>query len=244
MSSPKIVLVDLETSPVITATFSLYPDSIHHSNILQDWFIICAAWKELNSKTIKATSINDFKRKSDNDDYGVVKRLRDEFEDVDILIAHNGDKFDIKKLNARLIFHGLDPLPKIQTIDTLKEVRKIAQFTSNRLDYLGTHLIGQGKIETSSGLWLSAMKGDRAAVKEMVEYNKVDVERLEELYLKIRPYIKSHPHVGVYNSEKNESCRHCGSKKLVITKTRYTASGEKRLQKKCKDCHAYGTYLK
>lgn len=244
MGNPKIILFDIETSPLITATFSLYPDSIHHTNILQDWFIISAAWKELGSKSVKATSINDFKRKSDDDDLGVVTVLRAVFEDADMIIGHNSDKFDIKKLNARLMFHGLDPLPKVQSIDTLKEVKKIAQFTSHRLDYLGMHLIGQGKAETSPGLWLSAMKGDRKSVKEMVEYNKIDVVRLEEFYLKLRPYMKSHPHVGVYNSDKHESCRYCGSTELVINKTRYTASGEVRLQKKCKSCHGYGTYLK
>jgi len=131
--TPKIILYDIETLPCVTATFSLYPDSIHHDNILSDWSIICACWKELNMPTIYSTAITDDPKAFNqdvNNDYLVVKKLREVLEDVDILVSHNGKKFDTKKLNARLIFHGLDPLPSgIQQVDTLQEVKKVAALT-------------------------------------------------------------------------------------------------------------------
>lgn len=244
---PKIVLYDLETLPMVTATFSLYPDSIGHDNILSDWSIISACWKELGKKTIYSSSIIDdpkaFK-KNVNNDLVVVKRLREVFQDADIIIGHNSKKFDTKKLNARLIYHGLDPLPSgIQQVDTLSEVRKVAAFSSNRLDYLGKHLLGEGKMETSRGLWLRVLRGDKKAVQEMVTYNKQDVQLLEDVYLKIRPYIKSHPHIGVLHGEdKQHSCPKCGSTDLRKKTTRYTAAGVKRLQKQCMGCFGYHTF--
>jgi DNA polymerase elongation subunit (family B) len=244
---PKILLFDIETLPAVAATFSLYPESIHHDNILSDWSIICACWKYLDKPTIYSSSIIDnpkaFK-KDVNDDRVVVKKLREVFQDVDIVIGHNSKKFDTKKFNARLIFHGLDPLPSgIVQLDTLTEVRKIAAFTSNRLDYLAKTLTGEGKIETSKGLWLRVLKGDAAAVKEMTTYCKKDVKILEDVYLKLRPYIKNHPHIGILHGEDREcSCPKCGSANLSISKTRFTATGVKKLQKQCNDCHGYSTF--
>lgn len=239
---------DLETSLMRVGTFTLYPESIAHQNIIDDWYIISAAWKKLHSGRIHAVSglDNPARFKKDvRDDYHIVKTLRDMLEDVDIIIGHNQNKFDIKKYQARLIYHGLKPLPKlIHSVDTLKEVKRIAAFTSNRLDYLTKHLCGQGKMETGSGLWLRAMLGDRKAIEKMVRYNKVDVKRLEELYLRLLPYMKSHPHVGAMSGEnKKTTCPHCGSANMYVSKTRYSATGDVRIQRQCNECFAYSTSL-
>lgn len=242
--NPSILLWDIETSMMNVGTFSLYPESINHQNIIDDWYIISAAWKFLGKPRTHAVSgLNDLKRykKDIRDDYYVVKTIRDVLEDVDIIIGHNQNKFDIKKFKARLIYHRLPPLPRlIHSVDTLKEVRKIAAFSSNRLDYLTTHLCGQGKMPTSNGLWLRVMQGDKTALAEMVKYNKVDVIRLEELYLRLLPYMESHPHVGaIAGADKSTSCRNCGSDDLHFIGYKYTASGIKREQKHCNSCHSY-----
>ena len=241
-NKPVVCFWDIETSHIVAATFGLYNQDISHENIIQDWFIISGAWKKSTEKGVKAISVNDFKRKSPTDDYGVVKALRDALEDVDILVHHNGDKFDLKKLTARLIYHGLPPLPKIVTIDTLKEVKKIAQFTSNRLDYLGTVLVGKGKEHTSKGLWLAALKGDKHAIEEMVAYNKIDVIRLEQVYYKLKPYIKNPPHMGVLLSKvRGCSCPSCGGENIKKRGVRVMASGIKKQELQCKDCGHYHT---
>src|SRR5688572_5094441 len=140
MKEPKIIIWDVETSWVKTYTWNLWPNNgIPHDNIIEDWSILCGAWKELGKDKVHAVSV-----KSVGDDREVVKKLRDVISDASILIHHNGDKFDIKKLNARLIYHGLEPIAKVTTIDTLKEVKKVAAFTSNRLDYLSKFLGGTG----------------------------------------------------------------------------------------------------
>ncbi len=241
---PNILLFDLETSMMKAGTFSLYPESINHQNIMDDWYIISAAWKFLNKPKVSAVSVlDDPKRfkKDPHDDYHIVKTFRDVLADADIVIGHNSDKFDLKKFNARLIYHRLPPLPKlIHSVDTLKAVKKIAAFSSNRLDYLTTHLCGQGKMPTSSGLWLRAMEGDKDAIVEMVKYNKVDVVRLEELYLRLLPYMATHPHVGaMVGEDKSNTCRNCGSDDLHFIGYRYTGSGIKREQKHCNNCNSY-----
>ena len=42
------------------------------------------------------------------------------------------------------------------------------------------------------------MAGDETACDYMVTYNEFDVKLLEEIYMRLRPYDKSHPHLGLY----------------------------------------------
>jgi len=246
---PKIVYWDVETSGIIASTWNLWPESIPHDNIIQDWFMLSIAWKEEGGVMQSVSLLDDHKRfkKDPTDDYHVIKTMRDVLEDTDILVHQNGDRFDIKMYNTRLIYHGLPPLPKIHTIDTLKEVKKVARNTSNRLDYLGKWLFNVGKMETPKGTWLKAMRGDVKALKLMVEYNKKDVSLLERLYKRLRPYFKSSPHLGAMaGKDKNHSCNKCGSNKFVSGsfKTRHTASGLERVQAQCSSCHSYATFNK
>lgn len=231
----KIICWDIETTPIIANTWDLYPKYLSHDNIIQDWSIICGAWKEVGKDAVHAVKVDAV-----GDDFNVVSRLRDVLASADVIVHHNGDRFDIKKLNTRLMYHNLPPLPKVPCVDTLKEAKKVAAFSSNRLDYIAKFLLGEGKIHVEYGLWLEVMKGSKKALKEMVEYNKVDVIRLEEVYLRLRPYMKSHPHHGALNDEdRNESCTHCGSKHVKKNGIRITAAGLKKQELQCQDCGAY-----
>ena len=96
MKKPTILFWDIETSLIIATTYSLYNDRLPHDSILQDWFIMSACWKKEGEKKVSSVSINDFERKSPDDDYQVVKAMREALEGVDILVHHNGDKFDLK----------------------------------------------------------------------------------------------------------------------------------------------------
>ena len=95
---------------------------------------------------------------------------------ADDLFHHNGNDFDLKKYNSRLIYHSHGPLPPILCIDRLKEARKIAKFSSNILDYLGTHLVLRAKIETGSQeLWDIIWDGNPKALKITIKYCEQDV---------------------------------------------------------------------
>jgi len=232
---PKILLWDIETSYIVATTFSLFPERLPHDGIIQDWNIICAAWKWLGEKKTYTAAVGP----DTTNDLDVVVQLREVLASADVIVHHNGDKFDIKKFNTRLIYYGLEPLPHIPTVDTLKEARKIAAFTSNRLDYLGNFLCGEGKVQTSHGLWMRVLKGDMAAVKEMVRYNVGDVLVLEKVYLKLKPYMKRHPHVGVMTNDTKCSCNKCGSVNLKKNGVRITAAGVKKQEMQCKECGSY-----
>lgn len=231
----RILLYDIETAPLQVNTWSLYQDGISHDNIINEWYLICAAWKYEGEKKVSSVQIS-----KPGDDYEVVKRLAEEIAKADILVGHNSKKFDTKKLNARLIYHKLPPLPDVVQVDTLREAKKIASFTSNRLDYLCKFFTGKGKIHTSYNLWLDVIAGSKRALKDMVTYNKRDVVCLEEVYLHLRPYMKTHPHVGLLENSNKETCPKCGGK-TKRNGTRITAGGMKKQELQCTSCGGYHT---
>lgn len=233
-NKPKILFWDVETSLIVATTFSLRPDYLPYDGILEDWTIISGAWKWAGEETTHHVAVTKY-----GNDKVVCKKLREVLLQADIIVHHNGDKFDLKKLNARLIYHGLEPLPKLVTVDTLKHVKKIAQFTSNSLNYLGVHLLKEGKVRTSEGLWMKVRTGDKDALKEMIIYNIGDVIVLEKIYNRLRPYMQNHPHVGLLTKDGSKSdCPKCGSVDLqkrgiaVTSQTRY-----QRLQ--CRQCGSW-----
>lgn len=230
----KICVWDIETSPMKTYTWGLFPNNgIPHSAIIEDWHILCIAWKELGKKQVESVSCFDSGNKQD--DYNVVKKVRKMLEDVDILIHHNGDEFDLKKFNSRLIYHKLPPLPRILTIDT-KKIKKVARFSSHRLDFLAKVFGHAGKIKTDFDLWVDVDRGDVNAMKKMVKYCKQDVRELEKVYLDLRPYMTNHP---VISDPHTRNCPCCNSSDIAKHKVRTSATGIKRQQYQCNNCGRY-----
>ncbi len=193
MSAPRVLLWDIETSQNLVAVFQLAKnDYIDYRNLIRERYIICAAWKWLGEKTVHSVSIlNDRKRykKDPHDDRHVVETLHKVIGQADVLVAHNGDRFDYKYVTARGIAHGLPKLPPTASVDTLKIARREFLFNSNRLDYLGKYLNLGKKVDHEPGLWLRVLNGDAEAVRAMVRYNQGDVLLLEKVFLRLRPYV-------------------------------------------------------
>lgn len=230
---PRVLLWDIETTPMVVTTWGLFKPRLDHGNIRQESMIISGCWKWLDQEEIDSASINPSRP---NNDKGVVKALHSVLSNADVLVAHNGDKFDLRKFNARAIYHKLAPLPDIATIDTLKIARKLFYFNSNRLDYLGKFLCGTGKIPTTYDLWLKIMEGDQEALDEMVKYNKMDVLVLEKVYKRLRPYIKRHPDAGLYRDE--QCCPICGSKDFQKRGFQHLLTRKKQ-RFQCKFCQGW-----
>lgn len=190
LSHPKILFWDLETSHNIVAAFQLRnQDWISPENIIAERFIISGAWKWYGQSTVHAASLLDYP--DVHSDELLVQHLRATLMQADVIVAHNGDKFDLKYVKTRMLKHGLPPMPPILSIDTLKVAREHFMFNANRLDYLGEFLGLGRKKSTKPGLWLRALQRDPVAIREMVAYNKQDVVLLEKVFLKLVPYMSN-----------------------------------------------------
>lgn len=183
----------------------------------RDWYMLCFAYRWLGQNPTGFVSIRQNPRFKPDlaDDRWVVERLKVLLDTCDAAVAHNGDKFDVRKANARFLFHGLDPPSPYQTVDTKKEAARQFANYSNSLAELGRLLSIGGKAANSGfGLWRRCMAGDPAAWMQMEEYNRQDVELLEALYLRLLPWI-GHPgrgplvNVGLWQPDV-EKCPKCG----------------------------------
>lgn len=174
-------------------------------------------------------------------DKGLVMDLWNLLDQAAVIVAHNGDDFDIRAIQARFIAHGLPPPRPFKTVDTKKVAKKVGRFNSNSLNDLGNYF-GEGeKIKTDFSLWKGCIEGKPAAWAKMVKYNKQDVVLLEKVYKRLLPWNATHPNLGLLDQE--ALCPKCGSREVqfrghAVTNTRRY----RRFQ--CKKCGGWGRETK
>ena len=235
----KILLFDIETSPILANIWGLWNETRDFKFVDVDWYILSWSAKWLGEKSIVTQSLPDYPnyKKDMQDDSALLQDIWNLLDEADMVIGHNAKKFDVKKLNARFLINGMLPPSPYRMIDTLTAAKAHFAFTSNRLDTIG-QLLGVGqKVETGGfELWRGCMRGDKKSWKTMCKYNAQDVVLLEKVYLKLRPFIKNHPNVTVDNGGlTSNACPACGSENLVKRGYAYT-NLSKFARHKCKDC--------
>jgi hypothetical protein len=175
-----------------------------------------ASWKWGHEKTVRTAALPDYPRYKRNrhDDKDLCVHLRDLLDRADIVVAHNGDAFDVKKINSRLITNGFNPPSPFKTIDTLKVSRGAFKFDSNKLDHIGRYLNEGRKIpNTGAELWRSVVEdGDPKGWATMKRYCKQDTALLARVYERIKPWAKSHPDMRVYTG--SDGCPKCQSRNV------------------------------
>nr|WP_243899437.1 ribonuclease H-like domain-containing protein [Burkholderia pseudomallei] len=198
--------MDIETSPILGYVWSLWKQNVSLNQIHSEWCILsfCAKWLDDPRVIYHDTSA----QRNKEDDRRIVRKLWKLLDQADIVVAQNGVKFDVRKINARFILLGMQPPSPFRVVDTMLEARKHFGFTSNKLEWLTAKLCKTHKKQKHAQfpgfeLWREYLAGNPAAAAEMQAYNTDDVLSLEELYLVLRPWITGHPNVGNYDSAEN-----------------------------------------
>ncbi len=236
--SPKILIFDLETAPAEVYVFFLGKQRINPANVKKDWSILSWSAKWLFDSEIMSERVTTDEAMN-REDERILYGLWNLIDEADIIIAHNCVGFDAKKMNARFILNGFNPPMSYQIVDTLTASRKHFGHMSHKLDYLNRLFDISRKIETSRGLWDRCVTGDEDALIEMETYNRGDVVALEELYIILRPWIKSHPNMGLYIDSVGNVCGNCGSGNLDWNGFYYTPAGRFQAYR-CISCGAVG----
>jgi hypothetical protein len=209
----KVLLFDVETSPNIGFTWGTWQQNV--IEVIKPRQIICYAYKWLGDKHTEVVALPDFPgyKKNPDDNKALILSLHKLISEADIVVGHNVDKFDDKRANTDFIKHGLPPPPPHKTIDTLKIARTRFQFNSNRLNDLGTFLyLGKKVKHWGFELWRRCMEGDKKAWALMKRYNAGDVNLLERVYLKLRPWAKNHPDMNA--KDNHVGCPVCRSVRI------------------------------
>ena len=235
---PNVLVLDIETAPLLVRTWGLWKQNISTEAIVRDWFMLTWAVKWLYEPDYYSGKLTP-KEARNGDDKRIAKEIWPFVEKADIIIAHNGRRFDMPRLNTRFILAGLGPPAPYAQIDTLDVARRNFAFSSNKLDYINKLFQIDRKISTGFKLWNLCCEGDEESLDHMESYNINDVGILEEHYSIVRPWIKSHPNMGLFVEGDGAKCPTCGSIKIKWLDKFYTTSVNKYSCFRC-ECGAIG----
>jgi predicted RNA-binding Zn-ribbon protein involved in translation (DUF1610 family) len=230
VSSPRILIYDLETIPNLSKALHAWPGlSDFPGRTLKASLssICCFGYKifgeDAPARVICAWDFPEWERNV-NDDRALLEKVLPLFEDVDAVITQNGKAFDEKVLQTRLLLNDLPAIPPGKHVDT-KQLAKKFSFFSNSLKYLCEQLTEKRKQEHEGwNLWVRVhgdlpRRRDPLAEEEMRGYCAQDVEATEALYRKLRRAesgkntTANHNLFAVAQGGKNV-CPTCGSSRL------------------------------
>ena len=237
-NKPKVLLLDIETSPIIASVWGIWNQNIPLNMIEKDWSILSYAAKWLGENKVYYNDVRG--QKNINDDKKMLKGIWKLLDEADVIVTQNGKKFDIKKLNARFIINGMLPPSSFKHIDTKQIASRNFAFTSNKLEYMAEKLNlkqKKSKHKKFSGfeLWRQCLLNNIDAWNEMEHYNKQDVFTLEELYLKLRGWDNQGVNFNVFVDDGSPCCGTCGHTKLM--KKGFQVSKTGRYQRfLCRNC--------
>ena len=216
----KILFIDIETAPTIGVFYDRKVNFISPKQIIQHGFMLSVqyAWGmgEVRNVNLRNMGIKPKRGMYSPDDCKpLVEFTRNLINEADMVVAHNGDRFDIAKINAYIRKHQLKPMHQPPSCDTLKLAKRIAKHESNSLADLNKYY----DIELKDGggfgyeTAVQCMAGVDAAWDKTEKYGDQDIIALRELYLATRQYATGnlHPNMNLFYSDTKTRCPVCAS---------------------------------
>ena len=236
---PKILIFDIETAPMEVYVWNLWKNVVTPQMVIKDRSMLSWSAKWLFEEEIFGQHVKS-REAVERTDESIVSGLWALLNEADIVVAHNGNNFDVKISNARFAIAGLMPPMPYKVIDTLRHSKKVWNFPSHKLDCLNEYFGLPMKMEHEGmELWKKCVGGNNTALHTMLKYNKRDVAILEEFYLKMRPWIKGHPNVALYIDTDEQLCTNCGNEELTWGGHYFTPAGKYK-SFRCDTCGAIG----
>jgi len=229
----KRLFYDLETSMLVTWCWRTGKQFVGANQILEHNKIISAHWKWEGESTVR----NIHWGLNKQCDKKIVETLIKEFDKADEIVAHNGDRFDLKWVKSRAIFHGLEMRSNYRTIDTLKLAKSNLNLPSYSLKELCKYYglpqkIDAGGVETWQKI---QFEKDQEALDHLLFYGDGDIISLEAVFQKLRPYVKLKSNYATLYGNENFFCPECSSLPYW-NKTYTTLAGTLKHYMKCKNC--------
>lgn len=223
-----ILILDIETQPITARVWGLFNQNIGLNQIVDNGGILCVGLKWLGDKNCYMFS------KWEHGYEEMIKAVHAFLEEADAIITYNGNHFDLPKLRGACAEVGLTPPPPVNSIDVYTSVKKLG-LISNKLAFVGPfYKIGKKLATGGFELWTGVIDGDKKCQKQMEKYCVQDVRLLEQVYVRLLPYLVNHPNIGGGAG----SCRSCSGTHLTKRGTRLT----KLLRIQRLQCNTCGTW--
>lgn len=211
----KVLVIDIETSPNLAHVWGLWNQNVSLSQLRESTRVIAFAAKWVGER--KTSFFSDH---SDGHQ-AMIEAAHALLDQADVVVHYNGRRFDIPHLNREFLLAGLTPPAPFAQVDLLDCVKKQFRFVSNKLDHVAQQLgLGAKTHHEGHTLWVRCMAGEAKAWATMRKYNIQDVVLTEKLYLRLKPWITSHPNASLFEGA---GCPACGSGKLEKRGYAYTS---------------------
>jgi len=230
MKKLKILLLDIETAPHQVYVWGMWDQNVQLDRLIEHGRTLCWAAKWYEDDTVYFNTEVGGRRR-------MIRRIHKLMNEADIVVTYNGLKFDIPTLNNEFIKYGLDPIRPNKHIDLLRTAKSQFRLASNKLSFIAEYLNLGSKVQHKGfQLWTGCLAGNLDDWETMVDYNIGDVELLEKVYTRLRPWVKNHPDVAVENQE--EHCAACGSSNIQRRGVRRTKAFS-IVRVHCQDCGSW-----
>lgn len=218
----KVLIYDIETSYNIVSSWRVgYNLNISPDNIIKERAIICVSYKWAGEDQVYNLTWD-----KNQDDRFLIEQFVEVMNEADLLVAHNGDRFDLKWLKTRALKHGVEMLIDYPQFDTLKIAKKKLLLNSNKLDYISKFLGQEGKIKTNYKLWDDIiLRHCPKALQEMLDYCDEDVRQLEHVYNVFVGLEKPKTHLGVLQGKTKQTSPITGGVNIEHVKAVVTGRG-------------------
>lgn len=245
MANQKVLILDIETSPLLVYVWNLKDQYVGLNQMVTDWHIMAWSAKWLGEP---ASSIQYYDQRNlkVGNDLPILKPLWRLLNQADIVLTQNGKAFDAKKINARFMLHGMKPPRPYKHLDTYLIAKKAASFTSHSLEYLSERFCTKYKKLFHAkfpglSLWRECLMGNKKAWDEMREYNIHDVLATEEFYEKIKAWAPESAPKPFPRATSSMTCETCGAGGRMTRRGVAVKTSFKYQRWQCQICGGWAT---
>lgn len=238
-TSPQVLYYDIETTLAKSYHFNYWKTNIGVKQMIEPSHMLSHAWCWGEDGEV-FSSILTQKEALDKDDERIVLEAWTLFDKADIIVAHNGKRFDVGKCNGYFLKYGLPKPSPFKVIDTLEIAKKNFNLPFKSLEYLAKFLNVELKLD-AGGLetWIGCEHGDQEALDTMAEYNRGDIITLREIHKRLKGWDNNGVNIALYNDEHDSVCTHCGSDDVSVLTDKYAYTPQRKYQVyRCGGCSA------
>jgi DNA polymerase III epsilon subunit-like protein len=233
-----ILFFDIETTLAKSYHFQQWQVNLGMKQKIQESHFLSNAWVWGNDTVIHGTILTP-EQVLTQDFESLVHEAWALLDNASVVVAHNGKRFDVKKLNAYFLYFGLPPPSPYKVIDTLQIAKSKFNLPFKSLDYLAQYLGVGRKNKTDIDLWIACDKGVQSALDEMMEYNKQDVVVLRDVYKRLLTWDNCGVNMSLYADRDGvtASCTHCGSADIQPLENKLVSTVQRKYNVyRCNNC--------
>ena len=234
----KTLYFDIETTLAKSYHWGQWQQNLSVKQQIQESHMLSHAWAWGDGEVF--SSVLTPEEVLNQDDERIVYEIWSLLDNCDVVVAHNGKRFDVKKVNGYFLKYGLPKPSSYKVIDTLEIAKKHFNLPFKSLEYLAKFLNVELK-QDSGGIqtWIDCDRGDPEALATMEFYNRGDVVTLREIHNKLKGWDNNGVNIALYNDNHDALCTHCGSDDISVITDKFAYTPQRKYQLyRCNSCKA------